>query len=437
MLGIQSWTGSPPAVGQAFDVTGTVTAVGSDTLTITLNTVGGVGGTLTVGAAFEPPKARTGASANLPGDPNRSDHLSVDLSGDHDQRRGGDRAEQFRRRQRRAGQSGHAERFRSGDPAARHPVVDRESARCRPGVQRSGTVTAVSSGALTVTLKSEGGVGGVLTFTPGGGSSPTTTGASVELGGTRTGPNTYLLTEGSVSQGGSGYGWSTGSAAGPSGPSSSSGSSSSSSSSGSSSSSSSSSSSGSSGPSQLQQLRRRNGSSSASGPGAPGSQPTIMSWTGSPPAVGQTFDLKGTISTIGSDTVTVTLEPGAVSGAVTFNVALPAAGGHDRRLGRTRRHPDGGGLLPAHHRRPEPVGDRRRDPLSGAVGRWKDAKRPGPPGQRPGPPNGDGAGPAPRWRAPPAGARVGPDAPCWCRNPLNPNGICGKYGKFDRNTQEW
>src|SRR5580704_826181 len=67
VVGIQSWTGSPPAVGQAFDVTGTVTAVGSDTLTITLNTVGGVGGTVTVGADREPPVAQTGASASLQG----------------------------------------------------------------------------------------------------------------------------------------------------------------------------------------------------------------------------------------------------------------------------------------------------------------------------------------------------------------------------------
>ncbi len=51
-----------------------------------------------------------------------------------------------------------------------------------------------------------------------------------------------------------------------------------------------------------------------------------MSWTGSPPAVGQTFDLKGTVSAVGSDTVTVTLEPGAMSGAVTLSsVCQPPA----------------------------------------------------------------------------------------------------------------
>jgi len=81
---IQSWTGSPPPVGQDFDVTGTVTIVGSDTLTITLDP-GPVSGIVTVASACDPPLARAGASAQLRGTRTGPDayvmaHMQIRLS---------------------------------------------------------------------------------------------------------------------------------------------------------------------------------------------------------------------------------------------------------------------------------------------------------------------------------------------------------------------
>ena len=75
-LGIFSWTGSPPATGQAFDVSGTVTQVGSDTVTITL-APGDVSGTVTIGSVCIPPARRPGASAHLSGTRTGSDTYQV------------------------------------------------------------------------------------------------------------------------------------------------------------------------------------------------------------------------------------------------------------------------------------------------------------------------------------------------------------------------
>ena len=200
---ILSWTGNPPAVGQAFDVSGTVTAVGSDTLTVTLVNSGGVGGTLTVSAAHAPPLATDGATA--------------------------------------------------------------------------------------------------------------------EFSGTRTGPSTYQLTHGTVRLvQNTAAGGTSGSAAGSTSGSAASGTSGS----------------------------AAGGTSGAtSGPAntAVDLSPGILSWTGSPPATGHAFDVSGTVTQVGSDTVTITLAPGSVSGTLTIgSVCLPplAQRGASARVSGTRTGSD-------------------------------------------------------------------------------------------------
>jgi len=305
-MGIQSWTGSPPPVGQAFDATGTVTAVGSDTLTITLNTVGGVGGTLTIGAAHVPPLARTGASAQFQG--TRTGPTTYQLSRATIMlgraAAGGAAVGQSSTGGGGGGQvSGDSPN--ASDPATPPPAILSWTGS-PPAVGQlfhvTGTVTAVGSDALTITLNNEGGVGGVVTLSPGGAPPLASVGASAEIGGTRTGPNTYQLTQVGVTQDGPGYAWSGG-RAGETGV----------------------------------------GPSGSSGSSAPASPPTIVSWTGSQPAVGQTFDVSGTVSTIGSDAVTITLDPGAVTGVVTLSsVCEPPspATGASVELGGTRTGAD-------------------------------------------------------------------------------------------------
>jgi len=58
---------------------------------------------------------------------------------------------------------------------------------------------------------------------------------------------------------------------------------------------------------------------------------TIVSWTGVPPAVGQSFDVTGTVATATASSVTVTLNAGALSGTVTlttqgFPATVPPSG---------------------------------------------------------------------------------------------------------------
>ena len=75
-----------------------------------------------------------------------------------------------------------------------------------------------------------------------------------------------------------------------------------------------------------------------------GAVPTIVSWTGSPPAVGQTFNVTGTATAAAAGTVTVVLNGGDAGGTVTLTTQTtppdPMPKGATVQLGGTRTGQD-------------------------------------------------------------------------------------------------
>jgi len=286
---ILSWTGNPPAVGQSFDVTGTVTALESDTMTITLANTGAVSGILTISSPHVPPRVDTGATAEFKGTRTGPTTYQVtqasigfvqsvpESGGSAPAGAGSGRAEN-------PGSAGGTILSWTGNPPAVGESFD-----------VSGTVTAVTSDTLTITLNSAPPVAGTLTIGALHVPPLARAGASAELSGTRTGAGTYEVTQVEI---------------------------------------------------QLEQASGTGGRSGqvSTSPGtgqngsrAPGGE--ILSWTGSAPAVGEPFDVSGTVTAVGSDTITITLESGAVSGTVTVSaVCIPplARPGVSAELGGTR-----------------------------------------------------------------------------------------------------
>jgi hypothetical protein len=74
--------------------------------------------------------------------------------------------------------------------------------------------------------------------------------------------------------------------------------------------------------------------------GPAGAGPTIVSWTGDPPAVGDSFKVTGTVTAATADTITVTLNGGDASGTVTLTphggLPAPSQSGAAVGLGGTR-----------------------------------------------------------------------------------------------------
>jgi hypothetical protein len=258
---IVSWTGGPPAVGQNFKVTGTVTAATASTVTVALDS-GNASGTVTLSTQKAP--LPSGASVSLGGTRTGQDAYEVTSIG--------------------ITVGGHSEGFNATSassvgggaasaPAGAAPTIVSWTGG-PPAVGQNfkvtGTVTAATAGTVTVALNG-GDASGTVTLTTQ--KAPLPSGATVELGGTRTAQDAYEITSMGTTSGGMGAGFDAGSA------------------------------------------------SSAAGGGAAapsGAAPTIVSWTGGPPAVGQNFNVTGTVTAATAGTVTVALNGGDASGTVTL-----------------------------------------------------------------------------------------------------------------------
>jgi hypothetical protein len=262
---IATWTGDPPAVGQSFDVTGTVTASTAATVTVALNpgaTSGTVAltspGTLPLGL---PP---TGATVEISGTRTGQGTYDVASMG----MTSADGGVAFK--------AGAAEGA-AGGPAGAGPTISSWSGD-PPGVGQSfqvtGTVTAATGSTMTIAVNG-GNAGGTVTLTNAADPSPAhvASGAMVDLSGSRTGQAAYAVRTMRITSAGVAMGFSTGSA-------------------------------------------------SSAGGGAAGSPaggaPTITAWTGDPPAVGQSFQVAGTVAAATATTVTVVLNSGNTGGRVTL-----------------------------------------------------------------------------------------------------------------------
>ena len=203
---IVSWTGSPPAVGQTFNVTGTATAATGGTVTVALNG-GDPGGTVALTTQSSPPApVPTGATVQIGGTRTGQDAYEVTSMGITSHGMG------------MGFSSGSVSSLGGGGaaaPAGAVPTIVSWTGS-PPAVGQTfnvtGTATAAAAGTVTVVLNG-GDAGGTVTLTtqttpP----DPMPKGATVQLGGTRTGQDAYEVTSMSVTSGGMSMGFSTSSA---------------------------------------------------------------------------------------------------------------------------------------------------------------------------------------------------------------------------------
>ena len=156
----------------------------------------------------------------------------------------------------------------------------------------TGTVTAATADTITVTLNAGDASGTVTLTNPGGPPTSSQSGATVELGGTRAAQTAYKVTSMSINSGATGEGFNAG-------------------------------------PASSSAVHKAGG-------GPAGSGPTIVSWTGDPPAVGQSFEVTGTVTAATADTITVTLKAGDAGGTVNLTTPGTAPSGATVELGGTR-----------------------------------------------------------------------------------------------------